>query len=363
MKLVSFRLLGLLGPLLSLVFFGSVSLAQTSALRLLEVPRPELPADYGTLDAQGTIRLKVTFLDDGTVGEIYPISRIDIAGLTELAIKSAKRIKFNPKIENGQAKASARTIEYFYGLQCAGWCTPTLDNDPRAEAVVQKAIQNLGGEKYLNVKTQIGRGKYSIIKEGAVVSFQTFTDVIVYPDKERTDFRGAGSRSVQTNVANGGWVYDGDQDLVKDQNEAQIQNFKRGIRTSLDYLLRGHWRNEGELSYVGKRAATLGKRNDVIKLTYKDGLVVEFEFAADDGTPQKGSYKRLNADNEEIVEEDRYAQFVDVAGIKTPFIIDRFSGGKQSSRINYQTVEFNKAVSDSIFTKPANAKALKDMKL
>ena len=236
-------------------------------------------------------------------------------------------------------------------------------NEAQAEAVLQKAIKNLGGEKYLNVKTQIGRGKYSIIKDGTVVSFQTFTDVIVYPDKERTDFKGGGSKSVQTNVANTGWVYDGDQELVKVQDEKQVENFKRGMRTSLDYLLRGHWRGEGELAYVGKRPATLGKRNEVVKLTYEDGLVVEFEFAADDGLPQKGSYKRLNADNEEIKEEDRYAQFIDVDGIKAPFIIDRFTGGKQSSRINYQTVEYNKSVPDSIFTKPANAKELKDLKL
>lgn len=28
----------------------------------------------------------------------------------------------------------------------------------KAEAILQKAIQNLGGDKYLQVKTQIGRG-------------------------------------------------------------------------------------------------------------------------------------------------------------------------------------------------------------
>lgn len=238
---------------------------------------------------------------------------------------------------------------------------PTADPSKKAQAesVLQKAVQNLGGEKYLNVKSQIGRGKFSIIKESAVISFQTFTDVIVYPDKERTDFKGGGTRTVQTNVGNTGWVYDGDQDLVKVQDEKQIENFKRGIRTSLDYLLRGHWRGEGDIVYVGKRPATLGKRNEVIKLIYKDGLEVEFEFAADDGLPQKGSYKRLNADNEEVKEEDRYAQFIEVDGIKTPFIIDRFTGGTQTSRINYQTVEFNKPVSDSIFAKPASAKAAK----
>ncbi len=242
-------------------------------------------------------------------------------------------------------------------------CSSQTKGDAKGEAVIQKAVQTLGGEKYLNVKTQIGRGKFSVIKDNAVASFQTFTDVIVYPDKERTDFKGGGSRSVQTNVGDTGWVYDGDQELVKIQDQKQVENFKRGIRTGLDYLLRGHWRGQGDIIYVGKRPATLGKRNDVIKLVYKDGLEVEFEFAADDGLPQKGSYKRLNADNEEIKEEDRYAQFIEVDGIKTPFIVDRFTGGTQTSRINYQTVEFNKSIPDSVFAKPASAKEMKDLKL
>ncbi len=242
--------------------------------------------------------------------------------------------------------------------------TAVANSGGNADAVIQKAVQNMGGEKYLQVKTQIGRGKFSTIREGAVVSFQTFVDVIVFPDKERTEFKGGGSKTVQTNTGGTGWIFDGDMERVKDQDEAQIQNFKRGIRTSLDNLLRGHWRGEGTLSYVGRRPATLGKRNDVIKLTYSDGLIVEFEFAADDGLPAKAIYKRLGLDNEEIKEEDRYAQFIDVNGIKTPFIVDRFTNGVQSSRINYESIEYNKSVADSIFAKPANPKELKkDLKM
>lgn len=237
-------------------------------------------------------------------------------------------------------------------------------NDERAQTIIAKAVQNLGGEKYLQIKTQVGRGRFSVIRETAVVSFQSFVDVIVFPDKERTEFKTSGVRSVQTNAGTTGWVFDGDQDLIKIQDEKQVENFKRGIRTSLDNLLRGYWKGEAELSYVGKRQATLGKRNDVVKLTYKDGLVVEFEFAVDDGLPMKAVYKRLNANNEEITEEDRYAQFIDVGGIKAPFIIDRFSDGKQSSRINYESIEFNKSVPDSIFAKPSSPKELKkDLRL
>src|SRR5688572_9351916 len=181
--------------------------------------------------------------------------------------------------------------------------------DEKAQAVLSKAIQNLGGDRYLQIRSQIGRGKFSILREGGVVSFQSFVDIIVFPDKERTEFKGGGSRIVQTNTGATGWVYDGDQDLIKVQNEAQVANFKQGIRTSLDNLLRGYWKGEADVTYVGRRAATLGKRNDVIKLTYKDGFSVEFEFSTDDGMPQKAVYKRSNPDGEEIKEEDRYAQF------------------------------------------------------
>lgn len=235
---------------------------------------------------------------------------------------------------------------------------------PDPNAVITRAVQHLGSEKYLRVTSQVGRGRYSIFKESAVVSFQSFVDVIVFPDKERTEFKGGGSRLVQTNNGNSGWVFDGDQELIKVQSEDQVKNFKKGIRVSLDNLLRGGWKNEAELTYVGKRQASLGKRNDVLRLTYKDGFVVEFEFAGEDGVPMKAIYKSTNADGEEVTEEDRYAQWVDVAGVRTPFIIDRFTNGKPASRINYESVEFNRSIPDAIFDKPANPKeAKKDIKL
>ena len=342
---------------------------QNHPLRILEQPKPALPENYGLLDAQGIIRLKVLFRADGKINNIIPVTRMP--HLTDLAIEAVQKIRFEPQIVDGKQIDTVAVVDYGYSWH-GFWKIPSdsvrpsissTQPDAQAETVLKEAIQTLGGEKYLNAKSQIGRGKFSTIKDGVNVSFQSFVDVIVFPDKERTEFKGSGLRTVQTNVGASGWVYDGDQDLIKIQNEQQIANFRRGLRTSLDNLLRGGWRGDAALTYAGKRQASLGKRNDVLKLTYKDGLVVEFEFDAD-GLPQKAIYKRTGGDNEEIKEEDHYAQFVETDGIKAPYIIDHVINGIPTSRINYESLEFNKQVSESVFAKPSNPKELKkDLKL
>lgn len=231
--------------------------------------------------------------------------------------------------------------------------------DAKAEAIIKRAVEKLGGQKYLQAKSIVSSGNFTIFNDGQPQLPSTFVDVFVFPDKERTEFKQAGVKNVQANAGNAGWIFDGAARIIKEQSKNDIEGFRRSIRTSLDYLLRGDWRDgDATLTYVGKRQASLGKRNEVVRLTYKDGFVVEFEFS-DDGLPMKSIYKRKNADGEDLKEEDRYAQFAEGQGVFAPFIVDHFINDKQTSRINYLTIQFNKPVSDSIFAKPKDAKELK----
>lgn len=345
----------------------SAAFAQDVRLKIVEQPRPELPLKHGTLDIQGTVTLRVQFLEYGEIGEITPVKELP-SGLTQLAIAAARKIRFEPEKKDGKPVTIAREIQYNYSWN-GGWTVPTagaeaaVKGDPaKAQAIVARAIDLLGGDRYLAVRSQLSKGKFSSIAGGMVASFQAFTDAITFPDRERTEFKSNGSRFIQVNTGETGWVFDGDQELVKVQDAAQIANFKKSIRTSLDNVLRGYWKGEAELSYIGKRPSTLGKRNDVVRLTYNDGFTVDFEFS-DDGFPQKAVHTRTNSEGEDIKEEDRYAQFIDVSGVKVPFIIDRATNGKSTSRINFESVEFNRTFSEAVFAKPANAKdAKKDVK-
>lgn len=240
------------------------------------------------------------------------------------------------------------------------FCVASAQNsNEKAEAILQKALNKIGGERYLQIKTIISEGNFTTLRDGAVLQFQTFLDVIVLPDKERTDFKSSGEKIVQVNIGSTGWVADTLAEKLQDQTPQQIESFKKSLRTSIHNLLHGYWRKEGaSLSYVGRRQASVGKRNDVIKLSYPDGFDVEYEIS-DEGLPVKVIYKSKNSEGEEIKEEDRYAQFVEVQGILTPFIVDHYENDTQIYRVNYKSIVYNKSVPDSIFQKPNSIKDLK----
>jgi hypothetical protein len=242
---------------------------------------------------------------------------------------------------------------------------PAVAPNEKAEQIVQRALKAVGGDRYAQVKTQIGRGFFTEYHDGVSGIPSKFVDYISYPDKERTEFTSGGARVIQTNYRDGGWIYDGAALTLKDQTAVQLEDFKLTTRVTLENLLHGWWRERGAtLSYAGRREASIGRRNEAVRLTYADGFWVEYEFSADEGMPAKVLYQRKqkNRDTEEeevIKEEDRLHKMITIDGVTAPFIIDHYRNGTQTSRIAYDTVEYNKPIADSLFAKPASLKAVK----
>jgi len=241
----------------------------------------------------------------------------------------------------------------------------TLETKPvieaKAEQILRRAVEALGGGNYTNVRSEIGRGLFTPFRDGVSVLPSAFVDYIIFPDRERTEFRNSDGRVIQTNVGAKGWVFDGAKRSIKDIMPEQAEDFRFAMRTSIDSLLRGLWRKESgvTLAYIGRREAGLAKRNEAVRLIYADGLAVEFEFGARDGLPAKVIYTRKDSEGKEAPEEDRFAQFVSTNGILAPFIIDHYRAGAQTSRINYKSLDFNAVIGDELFNKPASLKELK----
>jgi len=120
--------------LIAILVFGSVVYSQTSELRIIEQPKPPLPKDYGLLDVQGSLLLKVEFLSTGKIGKIVLFSKL-CPELDDLAVEAAKKITFKPKVVDGKPIDRYKVVEYMYSWEFGGWRVPPIKkfaNSPSA---------------------------------------------------------------------------------------------------------------------------------------------------------------------------------------------------------------------------------------
>lgn len=87
----------------------------TSPLKIISKPQAKYTDEGRTNNIQGSVRLKVTLLANGSVGSITPVTRLP-HGLTEQAIAAARLLRFEPAKVNGVAVAKTITIDYSFTI-------------------------------------------------------------------------------------------------------------------------------------------------------------------------------------------------------------------------------------------------------
>jgi TonB family protein len=87
----------------------------STPIKILAKPKALFTDAARTNQTQGTVRLKVVLLANGSVGSITPLNRLG-DGLTEQAIAAARQIRFEPAKVNGVAVSKTMTVEYNFSL-------------------------------------------------------------------------------------------------------------------------------------------------------------------------------------------------------------------------------------------------------
>ena len=102
---------------------------------------------------EGVVRLHVTFLASGEIGEITVVSGVD--GLTELAIAAARKIKFEPAKKNGVAYTVKKLVEYSF--------TPDYFNENDEGLQKNAEITEMPAPKYPKRNSLSGKVKLKLI--------------------------------------------------------------------------------------------------------------------------------------------------------------------------------------------------------
>lgn len=222
------------------------------------------------------------------------------------------------------------------------------ENARQARALLDQAIQALGGQTYLNLRDmqQTGRtfGFYHGRPAGTGALFWRFVE---YPDKERLEL------TKQRDVA---YVYFGDKGYevtFKGPHAVEkkdLDDYLRRRRFSLETILR-IWINDPgvALFYEGTALAGNLAAQQVTLINSKDEAV-KLLFDIDTHLPLKKSYSwRDPIDKQRNSEEEIYDNYKPVQGVMTPYSFTRYYNGDMQSQRFINSIQFNQGLDPAMF--------------
>ena len=222
------------------------------------------------------------------------------------------------------------------------------ENAKKARALINQAIDALGGQAYLTIQdiSQEGRtyGFHHGESEGAGVVFWRFYK---YPDKDRLEL--TKKRDVKY-IYRGNEGYEITYKGTRADDPKAVSDYLRRKHYALDVVLR-EWINEPGIAlfYEG---STVAAQKDTQQVTIMNARNEAVTLYLDSNThlPVKKTFSwRDPTDKERNVEDEVYDNYRPVQGVMTPFSVTRFYNGDMSNQRFLHSVEYNKGLSDSLF--------------
>lgn len=222
------------------------------------------------------------------------------------------------------------------------------ENARQARALLDQAIQALGGDAYLNVQNIETSGRTYSFHHGRPTSNGVlYWRFVEYPDKERIEL--TKERDVAT-VFNGDKAYEVTYKGPHEIEKKDLDDYLRRRRFSLETLLRV-WRKDPTVAllYVGEALAGNVEAKQVTLINSKDEAVNLF-FDLDTHLPLKKSYKwRDPVDKELNIEEETYDNYRPVQGIMTPYGFTRYFNGDMQNERFLNSVTYNQPLNQAMF--------------
>jgi hypothetical protein len=221
-------------------------------------------------------------------------------------------------------------------------------NVRKARALLDQAIQALGGQAWLNVREMQQEGRTYSFHHGQPTSNGVlFWRFVEYPDKERIEL------TKQRDVA---VVYTGDKAYEitykgpHPVEKQDLEDYQRRRKFSLDTILRS-WINDPTIAlfYDGNALAGNLPAQQVTLINAKNEAV-SLCFDIETHLPIKKSYTwRDPVDKYRNVEEEIFDNYRLVQGVMTPYGFTRYFNGDMQTERFVNSIQFNQELNPAMF--------------
>jgi hypothetical protein len=241
------------------------------------------------------------------------------------------------------------------------------DNARKARALLDQAVQALGGDAYLTYQNRFEEGRYYPLYHGRTETLGLpYNYYVQYPDKDRfellaekdvhiipgtIDIGGIHSKkSVLVLIHNGMKGYETTYKGTAAQDKEDLANYLRRRPHSLEWVFRKWMKDPGVALFYEGVANLDAKMADQVSLLNSQNDSVTLYLDQITHLPLKTSYSwRDPTDKQRNVEEEIDDNYKPVQGIMTPHSVTRKFNGEMSQQRFINMVRYNLDLPDTMF--------------
>ncbi|MGD0215139.1 MAG: hypothetical protein ABSB87_18070 [Terriglobales bacterium] len=240
------------------------------------------------------------------------------------------------------------------------------NNARKARAVLDQAVESLGGQPYLTYENRCEEGRYYPLYHGRTESTGIpYRYYVEYPEKDRFEvihtkdvfllFTDVGGIKVNNKtdlilIHNGDKGYEITYKGTAAQEKPELENSLRRRTHSLEWIFRKWIRDPDVALFYDGQAVVNGKETEGVTLLNSQNDSVNIYLDINSHYPVKISYSwRDPKDKQKNVEEEVYDGYKLVQGIWTPHSITRYYNGETSQQRFIATASYNVKLPDSAF--------------
>ena len=221
-------------------------------------------------------------------------------------------------------------------------------NAQKARAIIDRGIQALGGQAYLNIQDLEQEGRAYSFHHGQPNSLgMLFWHFRKFPDKDRYEL------TKKRDVIE---LYVGDKGYevtfrgVRNLDAKELDPILRRRHFALDVVLR-QWLNQPGIAlfYEGQTVAAQ-KQADQVTIMNSRNEAVTLYFDSSSHLPVKKSFAwRDPTDKQRNVEEEVFDNYRPVQNVMTPFDTTRFYNGDMAAQAFLNSVTYNQGIAENLF--------------
>ena len=219
--------------------------------------------------------------------------------------------------------------------------------DPKAQQVLDRVIQALGGPAFLKAKRLTTRGRIYSIRDEATSAFAPFESYVEYPDKRRFSY---GKNPPVILINNGDLAWELDRMGMTTQLPEQIQRWKISTYYSLENLLRLRIHEPGILIQHGGVDFVDNVATQSLDVVDAQGTQLKLDLNRQTLLPVSVTYRVRDPKTGDWNEfADVYSDYKNIEGIMTPMHIARFTDEERVSEVFRSFARYDDAYPPTYF--------------